>query len=95
MIGVFLVYLQHNFEDTYWDRRPDLEPASRGFAGVFLRLISAGSLIMISRKCITLHDIHHFNARIPSYRLRAVPLQPAARTTHRAGIKFPEAFRGT
>ncbi|MEM6694213.1 MAG: fatty acid desaturase [Pseudomonadota bacterium] len=25
MIGVFLVYLQHNFEDTYWDRKPDLD----------------------------------------------------------------------
>ena len=23
VIGVFLVYLQHNFEDTYWDRKPD------------------------------------------------------------------------
>ena len=22
-IGVFLVYLQHNFEDTYWDHKPD------------------------------------------------------------------------
>jgi omega-6 fatty acid desaturase (delta-12 desaturase) len=25
MIGVFLVYLQHNFEETYWDRKPDLD----------------------------------------------------------------------
>ena len=22
-LGVFLVYLQHNFEDTWWDRKPD------------------------------------------------------------------------
>ena len=40
--------------------------------------------------CITLHDIHHFNARIPSYRLRAchygLPPEYAPRR-----IKFGEA----
>jgi omega-6 fatty acid desaturase (delta-12 desaturase) len=25
VIGVFLVYLQHNFEETYWDRKPSLD----------------------------------------------------------------------
>ena len=33
MIGVFLVYLQHNFEDTYWDRRPDLDPQVAALQG--------------------------------------------------------------
>jgi omega-6 fatty acid desaturase (delta-12 desaturase) len=32
-IGVFLVYLQHNFEDTWWDRKPDLNPARAALQG--------------------------------------------------------------
>lgn len=90
MIGVFLVYLQHNFEDTYWDRRPDLDPhvaALQGSScldfGWFFDMMVAG---------ITLHDIHHLNSRIPSYRLRAchhnLPEDVAPRR-----IKFPEAVR--
>lgn len=67
-LGVFLVYLQHNFEDTYWDRKPalDFERASlRGsscldFGWVFDEIVAN----------ITKHDIHHLNASIPSYRLR-------------------------
>ncbi len=67
-LGVFLVYLQHNFEDTYWDRKPslDFERASlRGsscldFGWVFDEIVAN----------ITKHDIHHLNASIPCYRLR-------------------------
>jgi omega-6 fatty acid desaturase (delta-12 desaturase) len=33
-IGVFLVYLQHNFEDTWWDRKARAQPGARGAAGV-------------------------------------------------------------
>lgn len=68
MIGVFLVYLQHNFEDTYWDRRPDLNPAEAALQGS--SCLDFGWLFDFAVANITLHDIHHFNARIPSYRLR-------------------------
>lgn len=90
MFGVWLVYLQHNFEDTYWDRRPSLDPqvaALQGSScldfGWFFDFLVAG---------INLHDIHHFNARIPSYRLRechySIPEEYGMRR-----IKFPEAIR--
>lgn len=69
MIGVFLVYLQHNFEDTYWDRRPDLDPQIAAIQGS--SCLDFGAWFDHAVACITLHDIHHFNARIPSYRLRA------------------------
>ncbi len=68
MIGVFLVYLQHNFEDTYWDRRPDLQPAEAALQGS--SCLDFGWFFDFAVANITLHDIHHFNARIPSYRLR-------------------------
>ncbi|SLN45630.1 Fatty acid desaturase [Falsiruegeria litorea R37] len=89
MIGVFLVYLQHNFEDTYWDRRPDLDPQIAALQGS--SALDFGWFFDLIVACITLHDIHHFNARIPSYRLRAchysLPPEVAPRR-----IKFPEAL---
>ncbi|WP_146346980.1 fatty acid desaturase [Falsiphaeobacter marinintestinus] len=88
MLGVFLVYLQHNFEDTYWDRRPDLDPQIAALQGS--SCLDFGHWFDLAVACITLHDIHHFNARIPSYRLRAchynMPEEYALRR-----IKFPEA----
>lgn len=68
MIGVFLVYLQHNFEDTLWKRRPDLDPQVAALQGS--SALDFGWWFDTVVACITLHDIHHFNARIPSYRLR-------------------------
>ncbi|MEP2718226.1 fatty acid desaturase [Pseudophaeobacter sp.] len=90
MIGVFLVYLQHNFEDTYWDRRPDLNPAEAALQGS--SCLDFGWFFDFAVANITLHDIHHFNARIPSYRLRQchynLPEEFALRR-----IKFGEALR--
>jgi len=88
MMGVFLVYLQHNFEDTYWNRRPDLDPQEAALRGS--SALDFGWWFDTTVACITLHDIHHFNARIPSYRLRkchyGLPEEFAPRR-----IKFPEA----
>lgn len=88
MMGVFLVYLQHNFEDTYWDRRPGLDPQVAALQGS--SALDFGWWFDTMVACITLHDIHHFNARIPSYRLRkchyGLPAEYAPRR-----IKFPEA----
>lgn len=90
MLGVFLVYLQHNFEDTYWDRRPDLNPAEAALQGS--SCLDFGWFFDFAVANITLHDIHHFNARIPSYRLRqchySLPAEYALRR-----IKFGEAIR--
>ncbi|SCZ55753.1 omega-6 fatty acid desaturase (delta-12 desaturase) [Epibacterium ulvae] len=90
MLGVFLVYLQHNFEDTYWDRRPDLDPVKAALSGA--SCLDFGWFFDLAVANITLHDLHHFNARIPSYRLRqchyAIPPEYAPRR-----IKFPEALR--
>lgn len=67
-VGVFLVYLQHNFEDTYWDRKPDLNYAQAALQGA--SALDLGWWFDLAVANITYHDIHHFNANIPSYRLR-------------------------
>lgn len=90
MIGVFLVYLQHNFEDTYWDRRPDLNPAEAALQGS--SCLDFGWVFDFAVANITLHDLHHFNARIPSYRLRQCHYNLPAEFALRR-IKFAEALR--
>ena len=88
--GVFLVYLQHNFEDTYWDRRPELRHDQAALQGS--SALDLGWWFDLATGNIAYHDIHHFNANIPSYRLRKC---------HRAirdrfdlpTINWPEALR--
>lgn len=89
-IGVFLVYLQHNFEDTYWDHKPDLDYERATLQGS--SALDLGHLWDIGTGNIAYHDIHHFNPRIPLYRLRrchnALREHVAIRT-----IEWPEALR--
>ena len=90
MIGVFMVYLQHNFEDTYWDRRPDLDFRQATLQGS--SALDLGHLWDIGTGNIAYHDIHHFMPTIPSYRLRkchhAMPEDFGMRR-----IRWPEALR--
>jgi omega-6 fatty acid desaturase (delta-12 desaturase) len=89
-IGVFLVYLQHNFEDTWWDRKPGLVPMKAQLKGS--SALDLGWWWDLGTGNIAYHDIHHYNPRIPSYRLREC---------HRALrqefdchiIRWPEALR--
>lgn len=89
-IGVFLVYLQHNFEDTWWDRKPDLNPARAALQGS--SALDLGWWFDLAVANITYHDIHHFNANIPSYRLRACHRALRARYDLQT-IGWAEAFR--
>jgi omega-6 fatty acid desaturase (delta-12 desaturase) len=67
-IGVFSVYLQHNFAGTHWDRRPgyDLRVASLQGSSI----VTLGWWYDLGTANISYHALHHLNPRIPSYRLR-------------------------
>lgn len=88
-MGVFMVFLQHNFEDTYWERRPDLDFRMATLQGS--SCLDLGHLWDIGTCNIAYHDIHHFMPSIPSYRLRkahhGMPEHLALRR-----IKWPEAL---
>ncbi len=88
-VGVFMVFLQHNFEDTYWDRKPDLDFRMATLQGS--SCLDLGHLWDIGTCNIAYHDIHHFMPAIPSYRLRiahhGLPEHLALRR-----IKWPEAI---
>jgi omega-6 fatty acid desaturase (delta-12 desaturase) len=66
--GVWLFYVQHQFEDTYWARQDAwsfhagaLQGATHYDLPGVLRWFTAN---------IGIHHVHHLASRIPSYRLR-------------------------
>jgi omega-6 fatty acid desaturase (delta-12 desaturase) len=66
--GIWLFYVQHQFEDTYWERGGEWtypDAALRGSS--YLRLPQP--LQWFSGN-IGLHHVHHLNARIPNYNLQ-------------------------
>jgi omega-6 fatty acid desaturase (delta-12 desaturase) len=66
--GVFLFYVQHQFEDTYWQNSDDWsydDAALRGSS--YLRL---PKVLQFFTGNIGLHHVHHLSARIPNYNLQ-------------------------
>ncbi|MDX6583223.1 MAG: hypothetical protein QOI10_2407 [Solirubrobacterales bacterium] len=69
MAGVWLFYVQHQFEDVYWessDRWSYDDAALEGSS--YLKL---PKLLQFFTGNIGLHHVHHLNARVPNYRLQA------------------------
>lgn len=68
-VGLWLFWIQHQFEDTYWERAQNWDFRAAAIEGSsfydlprFLRWFTGD---------IGLHHIHHLASRIPNYRLRA------------------------
>jgi len=66
--GIWMFYVQHQFEDVYWERKEDwsyAEAALRGSSYLklprFLQFVTGN---------IGLHHVHHLSARIPNYNLQ-------------------------
>jgi acyl-lipid omega-6 desaturase (Delta-12 desaturase) len=66
--GIWLFYVQHQFEDAYWqsaDQWSYAEAALRGSS--YLKL---PRVLQFFSGNIGLHHVHHLNARIPNYNLQ-------------------------
>jgi omega-6 fatty acid desaturase (delta-12 desaturase) len=66
--GIWLFYVQHQFEDVYWESGDDwsyLDTALHGSS--YLKL---PKLLQFFSGNIGLHHVHHLNARIPNYNLQ-------------------------
>lgn len=89
-IGVWLFYIQHQFENTYWERAENwkfdqaaLNGSSHYDLPAVLRWFSAN---------IGVHHVHHLCSRIPSYRLPEVLRDyPELRTVGRLTLR--QSFR--
>lgn len=67
-VGVWLFYMQHQFEGAYWERGDDWDYAAAALRGSsFYKLPS--TLQWFSGN-IGFHHIHHLSARIPNYYLQ-------------------------
>lgn len=91
VIGVFLVYLQHNFEETYWDRKPELDFRKATLVGS--SSLDLGWLWDLGTGNIAYHDLHHYNPGIPSYNLRRCQRDLPDHLQSHAPIRWPEALR--
>jgi acyl-lipid omega-6 desaturase (Delta-12 desaturase) len=66
--GVWLFYVQHQFEDTYWQSAPDWSYADAALRGSsYLKL---PTLLQFFTGNIGLHHVHHLSTRIPNYNLQ-------------------------
>jgi omega-6 fatty acid desaturase (delta-12 desaturase) len=67
-VGIWLFYVQHQFEDAYWNEDEGWSFASAALQGSsYLRL---PPLLRFCTGNIGYHHIHHLNASIPNYNLK-------------------------
>ncbi len=85
-VGVWLFYVQHQFEETYWAREDSWSPQEAALRGsshydlpTVLRWFTAN---------IGMHHVHHLCSRIPYYRLpRVLRDYPDLRATSRLTLR--------
>ena len=69
-IGVWLFYVQHQFESTYWDHEPDWSHPEAALHGS--SLYDLPKPLMWVTGNIGIHHLHHLSSRIPFHRLPKV-----------------------
>jgi omega-6 fatty acid desaturase (delta-12 desaturase) len=68
-MGIWLFYVQHQFEDTYWEHRAEWDFAEAALQGASYYKLPR--LLQWFTGNIGLHHIHHLSSRIPNYALQA------------------------
>lgn len=66
--GMWLFYIQHQFEDTYWERHEDWSFHKAGIEGS--SFYDLGAFLHWFTGNIGYHHIHHLASKVPNYRLR-------------------------
>jgi acyl-lipid omega-6 desaturase (Delta-12 desaturase) len=67
-VGIWLFYVQHQFEDAYWQSGADWDYDDAALRGSsYLKL---PKVLQFFTGNIGLHHVHHLNARIPNYNLQ-------------------------
>lgn len=68
-IGVWLFYVQHQYEDTYWQSKPEWSYATAALMGSSFYKLPRWMNWFSGN--IGYHHIHHLAPKIPNYKLRA------------------------
>jgi omega-6 fatty acid desaturase (delta-12 desaturase) len=89
-VGIWLFYVQHQFDDTYWERTDEWsfnDAALRGSSHLALPKV-----LQFFSGNIGFHHVHHLNPKIPNYNLeRAHKEQPMFRSV--PSVSFTDALR--
>jgi omega-6 fatty acid desaturase (delta-12 desaturase) len=100
--GIWLFYVQHQFEGTYWRPHEEWDYATAGLRGSsYYRLPRVLEWVT---GCIGLHHVHHIDPKIPNYHLRrchdstsefrAVPELTLGASLRSVSLKLWDADRG-
>lgn len=66
-MGVYLFYVQHQFEDTYWRNHPDWDMETAALEGS--SYFKLPKVLQWFSGNIGFHHVHHLSPLIPNYRL--------------------------
>jgi len=100
--GVWLFYVQHQYQSVYWSRRPQWNPLTAAIDGSsYYRLPRVLQWVTGS---IGLHHVHHVQPRIPFYNLQrcldevpefgAVPALTVRESLRSVGLRLVDDQRG-
>ena len=67
-MGIFMFYVQHQFEDVYWESSEDWNYADAALQGSSYLMLP--KLLQFFTGNIGLHHVHHLSAKIPNYHLQ-------------------------
>jgi omega-6 fatty acid desaturase (delta-12 desaturase) len=68
-VGVWLFYVQHQFEEAYWERQEEWDPDQAALRGSSFFDLPAWLHWWTGN--IGFHHLHHLSSKIPNYNLRA------------------------
>jgi omega-6 fatty acid desaturase (delta-12 desaturase) len=89
-VGIWLFYVQHQFEDTYWDHQEDWSFHAGAMQGSTFFDLPAPLRWFTAN--IGVHHVHHLVSRIPSYRLGEV-LRDHPRLREVSRLTLRDSFR--
>ena len=91
MVGIWLFYVQHQFEGVYWSRDEEWDYVASALKGAsFYRL---PKVMQFFSGNIGFHHIHHLSPRIPNYRLEECHASNPIFQSEVKSVGFFEAMR--
>jgi acyl-lipid omega-6 desaturase (Delta-12 desaturase) len=88
--GIWLFYVQHQFEGVYWSRTDKWDPVRAAFVGASFYDLPA--VLRWFSGNIGYHFLHHIESGIPNYNLRAC-YQAVSELQRKAPLTFGKSLR--